>query len=84
MNVGLGVFGSGTTLGWQRSGGTGSFLVARGNRGKTTPTLARYNISLPLYARRIAMSARQFAETGALPPPKAARLMPGFIKGETV
>jgi DNA-binding LacI/PurR family transcriptional regulator len=49
----------------------------------TTPTLARYSISLPLYARRIATSARRLAETGTLPA-IATRLMPEFIKGETV
>jgi hypothetical protein len=81
--VGLGVFGNVCTLKWRTSGGTPSFLVPRGNRGKTTPTIVRYSISLPLYARRIAMSARQFAGTGALAA-KATRLMPEFIQGETV
>jgi hypothetical protein len=64
----------------------GSALISRDEEPfleSTTPTLARYSISLPLYARRIATSARRLAETGTLPA-IATRLMPEFIKGETV
>ncbi len=49
----------------------------------TTPAITRYSVSLPLYARRIAMAARQLTEPGGLPP-KAMRLMPAFVAGETV
>ena len=48
----------------------------------TTPTTARYASNPAQFARRVCVAARQLAETGSLPP-KAIRLMPKFIKGES-
>jgi len=49
----------------------------------TTPDVARYSINPAQFARRVAMAARQLSETGTLAP-KAFRLIPKFIAGETV
>ena len=49
----------------------------------TTPAVARYAIDQTHFARRLAMAARQLAETGTLPA-RAIRLMPQFVPGETV
>ncbi|HEY1049229.1 MAG TPA: substrate-binding domain-containing protein [Prosthecobacter sp.] len=48
----------------------------------TVPAVTRYTASPSLFARRVSQVARQLAESGALPP-KAIRLMPRFVKGET-
>lgn len=48
-----------------------------------TPKVARYATSETQFVRRASMLARQLAETGNLPP-KALRLMPQFVPGETV
>ncbi len=49
----------------------------------TSPVLARYATDPAGLARRVAMAARQLAETGTLPA-KAVRLMPKFVAGESV
>lgn len=49
----------------------------------TTPLVTRYAINQAQFARRLAMAARQVAETGTLPA-RAIRLMPRFLLGETV
>ncbi len=49
----------------------------------TVPAVTRYTSSPSQFARRVSQAARQLAETGALPP-KAIRLMPRLVKGETV
>ncbi|HRH96840.1 MAG TPA: substrate-binding domain-containing protein [Prosthecobacter sp.] len=49
----------------------------------TSPRIARYAINPTQFARRVAMASRQLAETGTLEP-KAIRLMPKFLPGETV
>ena len=48
-----------------------------------TPSVSRYAINQPQFARRLAMAARQLAETSTLPA-RAIRLMPQFIPGETI
>jgi DNA-binding LacI/PurR family transcriptional regulator len=48
-----------------------------------SPAFARYVINFPSLTRRIAHAIRQLAETGALEP-KAIRILPKFIAGETV
>ena len=48
-----------------------------------TPTVARYATNPTQFTRRISLAARQLAETGSLPP-RAIRLMPKFLPGETV
>ena len=48
-----------------------------------TPSVCRYAIDPALFPRRISRAARQLAETGFLPP-RAIRLMPGLLPGETV
>jgi DNA-binding LacI/PurR family transcriptional regulator len=47
------------------------------------PAITRYAIDQTQFARRLALAARQLAETGTLPA-RAIRLMPKFISGETV
>lgn len=47
------------------------------------PAVTRYASSPSQFARRMSQAARQLAETGALPP-RAIRLMPRLVKGETV
>lgn len=49
----------------------------------TVPPVTRYTSSPSQFARRVSQAARHLAETGALPP-KAIRLMPRLVKGETV
>ena len=46
------------------------------------PAVTRYTASPGLFARRVSQVVRQLAESGALSP-KAIRLMPRFVKGET-
>ncbi len=48
----------------------------------TSPIVTRYAISPDQLARRVVLAARQMTDTGALEP-KAIRLMPEFIAGET-
>ncbi len=48
-----------------------------------TPKVARYASSATQFTRRASMLARQLAETGNLPP-KALRLMPQFVPGDSV
>lgn len=50
---------------------------------RTSPAVSRYSISPALFARNLSRLIRQLAETGSLPV-KATRLMPDFVKGETV
>lgn len=47
------------------------------------PVVTRYASSPGQFARRVSQAVRQLAETGALPP-RAIRLMPRLVKGETV
>lgn len=47
------------------------------------PPVTRYAADHVLFARRVSLAARQLAEEGALPP-RAIRLMPSLIQGETV
>lgn len=49
----------------------------------TTPVVARYAANPAQFAARVSTAARQLAETGALPP-RALRLMPQWLPGETV
>jgi DNA-binding LacI/PurR family transcriptional regulator len=49
----------------------------------TSPAIAHYHVDTARFARRIAQAICQLAETGSLPP-RAIRLMPEFIAGETV
>lgn len=49
----------------------------------TCPAVTRYAINPAQLARRVSMAARQLAETGTLEP-KAIRLMPKYLPGETV
>lgn len=49
----------------------------------SSPALAHYADSPEQFARRLALAARQLAETGALPP-RPIRLMPQFVAGESV
>lgn len=49
----------------------------------TSLRIARYAINPAQFARRVSLAARQLAETGILEP-RAIRLMPTFIAGETV
>ncbi len=49
----------------------------------TCPAVTRYAINPAQLARRVSMLARQLAETGTLKP-KAIRLMPKHLPGETV
>lgn len=48
-----------------------------------SPSLARYVVNFPSITQRIAHAIRQLAETGALEP-RAIRIIPRFISGETV
>jgi DNA-binding LacI/PurR family transcriptional regulator len=48
-----------------------------------TPAVTRYATSPVQFARRVSMAARQLAEGGALPP-RAIRLMPKLVRGETL
>jgi DNA-binding LacI/PurR family transcriptional regulator len=48
-----------------------------------TPSVTRYAANQLQFARRVSAAARQLAETGVLPP-RAMRLMPKLIRGETV
>lgn len=48
-----------------------------------TPGVTRYTSDPTQFARRVSTAARQLAETGALPP-RAIRLMPKLLRGETV
>lgn len=47
------------------------------------PGVTRYAADPAQFARTVSKAARQLAETGILPP-KAIRLMPQFVRGETV
>jgi DNA-binding LacI/PurR family transcriptional regulator len=49
----------------------------------TIPQVARYAASPTPFAHAVSKAARQLAETGAAPP-KAIRLMPELVRGETV
>ncbi len=49
----------------------------------TVPVVTRYAANTGQFARSVCKAARQLAETGALPP-KAIRLMPKLIRGETL
>jgi DNA-binding LacI/PurR family transcriptional regulator len=49
----------------------------------TTPEVARYAINTAQFARRVSLAMRQLVESGPLEP-KAIRLMPTFLPGETV
>lgn len=49
----------------------------------TVPAVTRYAADPAQFARNVSKAARQLAETGVLPP-KAARLMPQLVRGETV
>lgn len=49
----------------------------------TTPEVSRYTTSAARLAREVARAARQLAETGTLQP-KAIRLMPEWISGQTI
>ena len=49
----------------------------------TVPAVTRYAANPAQFARSVSKAARQLAETGVLPP-KAIRLMPQFVRGETV
>jgi DNA-binding LacI/PurR family transcriptional regulator len=48
----------------------------------TTPAVTRYASNPAQFARSVSKAARQLAETGVLPP-KAIRLMPQLVRGET-
>lgn len=48
-----------------------------------TPGITRYSANPLQFARRVSAAARQLAETGSLPP-RAIRLMPKLVRGETV
>lgn len=49
----------------------------------TVPTTTRYAANTGQFARSVCKAARQLAESGTLPP-KAIRLMPKLIRGETL
>lgn len=49
----------------------------------TVPSITRYASNTGQFARSVCKAARQLAETGTLPP-KALRLMPKMIRGETL
>lgn len=49
----------------------------------TVPAVTRYASNPTQFARSVSKAARQLAETGVLPP-KAIRLMPQLVRGETV
>jgi DNA-binding LacI/PurR family transcriptional regulator len=49
----------------------------------TVPAVTRYAANPAQFARSVSKAARQLAETGVLPP-KAMRLMPQLVRGETV
>jgi DNA-binding LacI/PurR family transcriptional regulator len=49
----------------------------------TVPVTTRYAANTGQFARSVCKAARQLAETGSLPP-KAMRLMPRLIRGETL
>ncbi len=49
----------------------------------TVPAVTRYAASPSQFARSVCMAARKLAEDGTLPP-KAIRLMPKLVRGETV
>ncbi|MDI1312342.1 substrate-binding domain-containing protein, partial [Prosthecobacter sp.] len=49
----------------------------------TVPPITRYAANTGQFARSVCKAARQLAEAGTLPP-KAIRLMPKLIRGETV
>lgn len=48
-----------------------------------TPVVTRYTADPARFARRVSTAARQLAETGVLPP-RAIRLMPKLVRGETL
>jgi DNA-binding LacI/PurR family transcriptional regulator len=48
-----------------------------------TPAVTRYTNNPIQFARRVSMAARKLAESGGLPP-RAIRLMPKFVRGETL
>ena len=48
-----------------------------------SPNIARYAVNPTQLARRVSMAVRQLAESGTLPA-NAIRLMPRFLRGETV
>jgi DNA-binding LacI/PurR family transcriptional regulator len=48
-----------------------------------TPAVTRYATNPVQFARRVSMVVRQLAEAGALPP-RAIRLMPKLVRGETL
>lgn len=48
----------------------------------TVPAVTRYAANPAQFARSVSKAARQLAETGVLPP-KAIRLMPQLVRGET-
>jgi 3-oxoacid CoA-transferase A subunit len=48
-----------------------------------TPAVTRYTNNPIQFARRVSVAARKLAEAGALPP-RAIRLMPKFVRGETL
>jgi DNA-binding LacI/PurR family transcriptional regulator len=49
----------------------------------STPALTHYAVNPEHFARRLSLAVRQLAETGVLPP-RAIRLMPKFVAGESV
>ena len=49
----------------------------------TSPVLSRYAVNPDQFASKVAKAVRELVETGSLPP-RAIRLMPEFIAGETV
>ncbi|MDZ4402627.1 substrate-binding domain-containing protein [Prosthecobacter sp.] len=49
----------------------------------TVPAVTRYAANPSQFARSVCMAARKLAEAGALPP-KAIRLMPKLVRGETL
>jgi len=50
---------------------------------ETSPVLGRYAINADHFARKVSMAVRELVETGTLAP-RAIRLIPKFIAGETV
>jgi DNA-binding LacI/PurR family transcriptional regulator len=48
-----------------------------------TPDVTRYSVNQLQFARRVSAAARELAESGTLPP-RAMRLMPKLVRGETV
>jgi DNA-binding LacI/PurR family transcriptional regulator len=48
-----------------------------------TPAVTRYTNNPIQFARRVSMAARKLAESGGLPP-RGIRLMPKFVRGETL